>query len=327
MKNPIRKRPGTRRRELGGLAIAVLATLAPAPVLAQTWLAPKGEGSFAFGYANIWIHDHYFNDGVPTARGSIYSHSVASNLGYAVTDRFTLSVGIPFVASKYEGGLPHVPVGRPPLDTGSYHSTFQDFRFEARFMATTGSFVATPFLAVTLPSHGYESWAHSAVGKDLKEIQAGASFGRRLDPLLPNAYFQARYGFAVPERPLGVWHNRSNLDFDVGYFVTPALTLRTLGFWQITHGGFREQIDSRATPLNYAHHDQLDRSIFFDLGFGASYALTRSLDGFASWYKTLSGRNGHKIAGAVTVGVSVNFSPAQMLRRKKAPATPKLTEG
>jgi len=325
MKNSILERHRARRRELTGLAIAVLAALAPAPVLAQTWLAPKGEGSFAFGYANIWVNEHAYDDGVPIPRGNIYTQSLASNLGYAVTDRFTVGVGIPFVASKYEGAFPHVPVGRPSIDTGSYHATFQDLRLEGRFMATTGSFVVTPFLAVTLPSHGYESWAHSAVGKDLKEIQAGASFGRRLDPVLANAYFQARYGFAVPERVLGVWHNRSNLDFDVGYFVTPALTVRALGFWQITHGGFREQIDSKATPINYAHHDQLDRSIFFDLGFGASYSLTRSLDGYASWFKTLSARNGHMIAGALSVGVSVNFSPAQMLRKTPA-RTLKVTE-
>jgi hypothetical protein len=133
---------------------------------------------------------------------------------------------------------------------------------------------------------------------------------------------QGRYGFAVPERVLGVWHNRSNADLDLGYFVTPALTVRMLGSWQITHGGFREPADSQRTPINRDHHDQLARANFFELGAGASYALTSSMDGYASWFKTISGRNGHKIAGAITVGASVNFSPAQILRKRKGRPDP-----
>lgn len=301
------------------LSAVAFAAVAPGPAFAQAWLAPKGEASFTIGYTNVWVHDHFFNDGVPIDRGRIYSQSLATNLGYSVTDRLSLSVGLPFVASKYQGVFPHKPNGQVTLDNGSYHGTFQDFRVEARFQAGAGALAFTPFVGVGLPSHGYEYFAHSGAGKDLKEVQVGFSVGRRLDPILSDAYFQTRYGFAVPKRVLGISHDRSNLDLELGYFVTPALTLRALSFVQVTHGGFRELIDL-TTPLKRAHHDQLSRANFFELGFGASYALTRSLDGYAAWFKTISGRNTHKLAGAISVGLSVNFSPAQMLRNRKARA-------
>lgn len=299
------------------LVVVELWAVAPGPAFAQAWLAPKGEASFALGYTYLWVRYHLPDDGIPVDKGRIYSQTAAFDLGYSVTDRFAMSVGLPYVAGRYDGTLPHLPVGRPSLDDGSYHGTFQDFRIEARFMATTGSVVVTPFLRAELPSHYYEHFAHVAVGKDIKEVQAGFNIGRRLDPILREAYIHGRYGYAVPERVLGISHNRSNFDLELGYFVTPALTLRALSFVQVTHGGFREPTDSRRSPLYFDHHDQLARTNFFELGAGASYALTRSLDGYASWFKTISGRNGHKIAGAVSVGLSVNFSPAQMLRNRK----------
>jgi len=298
------------------LALALVAASAPGPAHAQAWLAPKGEGSFSFGYMNMWVHDHVFNDGVPFDAGHIYSQGLVSNLGYAFTDRLTLSVGLPYVTAKYEGDQPHELNGVVTLDNGSYHGTVQDFRIEARYMAATGSTVLTPFVGFVLPSHSYPYFGHAAPGKDLKEVQLGFSVGRRLDPILSDAYFQGRYGFAVPERVLGISHDRSNLDLELGYFLTPALTVRALGAVQVTHGGFREIVDI-VTPEDFFHHDQLARADYFDLGFGASYALTRSIDGYASWFKTINARNTHVLAGAISVGISVNFSPAQMLRNRK----------
>ena len=300
--------------------IAAAVAVMPSPALAQAWLAPRGEASFSLGYMNNWVNEHVFDDGVPFDGGRIDTQAVNLNLGYAVTDRFTFNLGLPFVTSRYQGDQPHARNGVVTLDNGHYHGTFQDFRFEARYMAKTGSLVITPFLGVGVPSHGYEYFGHSAVGKDIKEVQAGVSVGRRLDPVLPNAYFQGRYGYAIPEHVLGISHNRSNIDLELGYFVTPALTLRSVGLVQVSHGGFHELRDI-ATPEDFEHHDQLARTNFFELGFGAAYALTRSLDGYAFWLKTISARNTHMIAGAISIGISVNFSPAQMMRnRKRAPA-------
>jgi len=300
--------------------VAVAVAFTPAPALAQAWLAPRGEASFSLGYMNNWVDEHVFDDGVPFDGGRIDTQAVSLNLGYAVTDRFSFNVGLPFVESRYQGDQPHARNGVVTLDNGSYHGTFQDFRFEARYMAKTGALVITPFLGVGVPSHGYEYFGHSAAGKDIKEVQGGVSIGRRLDPVLANAYFQGRYAYAIPEHVLGISHNRSNFDLELGYFVTPALTVRSVGLVQVSHGGFHEPYDI-VTPVDFDHHDQLARSNFFELGFGAAYALTRSLDGYAFWLKTISARNTHMLAGAISVGVSVNFSPAQMMRnRKRAPA-------
>ncbi len=146
------------------------------------------------------------------------------------------------------------------------------------------------------------------------------NFGRLLDPWLSNAYVQTRYTFTVPERVLGIWHNRSNLFFDAGYFVTPALTVSVIGEWQKTHGGWRAPDDF---PLNadILYHDQLARSDYFRLGGSASYALTGSIDVSASAYGSLYVRSEVNMA-AFSLNFTYSFSPSRLIKKNKAPRTP-----
>jgi hypothetical protein len=58
-----------------------------------------------------------------------------------------------------------------PIDDGKYHPTFQDFRFDVRYNVTKKGVVLTPFVGSIVPSHDYAYFGHSAVGRDLKELQ------------------------------------------------------------------------------------------------------------------------------------------------------------
>jgi hypothetical protein len=246
-------------------------------------------------------------------------NSLISDLSYGVSDRFALQVGVPFIFSKYTGNFAHVPAGRPSLDNGAWNGTFQDFHVEARYMAVKGPLVVTPFVAAVLPSHSYEYFAHSAVGRDLREYSAGVNLGRRLDPVLPDGYAHLRYSFAVPERVLGVWHNYSNADLELGYFVGPSLAVKAVGAWQVSHGGYRIPEDIPRGSINFLHHDQLAREDHLNLGIGVSFAATGSLDVYAVGLKTISGKNGI-LARSIRLGASWSFSPRQLIRSRKRPA-------
>ena len=304
-----------------------------ANALAQAWLPPQGEAFFSLSYGNAYVTKHYSYlpgqppaDNLETNRGQIRSQSVAAELGYAITDRFAVSVGLPFTEAKWHpaGGIgtPHtlLPSGKT-LDDGDYHGTFQDYKVEALYQLARNPVVLTPFVAAVIPSHQYQYFAHSAVGRDLHEYLLGVSFGSRLDRILPGAYLQGRYSYAFVERVLDIHHDRSNAALEVGYFLTPSLGARLVASGSYTHGGlsFRSVDDfhgprDSTNPL-FLHHDQIGHDSALSLSGGLSYALTGSVDVYASYLRTVSGHGGHKIDHGIACGMSWGFSPTQIARR------------
>jgi hypothetical protein len=168
----------------------------------------------------------------------------------------------------------------------------------------------TPFFRAVIPSHGYQYFAHSAVGRDQREFHLGANFGRRLNPVIPKAFVQARYSYAFVERVLGIAPNRSDTEFQLGYFLTRRLSLLGTGQWMHTHSGLDLSygvFQSGLTADQYPHHDQIARSSLLDLGGGAAYAVNGTLEMFLSVARSVEGRNGHLHAAVVTVGLSRTF--------------------
>lgn len=300
------------------LPAALGSALLAAEARAQAWLPPEGEATLALGFLHMSADEHLDHQGNSAAPGAMIWNNVVSDLSYGVTDRLAVRLNLPFVVSKYGGDLPHAPVtGRENLDDGAWHSTFQDLLAEVRFRATTGSIAVTPFVAVVVPTRHYEYYGHGAAGRKLVEGQFGVAAGRLLDPLLPNAYAQVRYMYGVPEKVLGISHNRSQVNFEVGYLLGPALTVRALGSWQKAHGGWRVPIDFPpfASP-EFQVHDQLSRTDYLRLGGGVSYSLTGSVDVNVYGYGTVWGRNDVNLRG---YGASLTWSasPAQLIKKKR----------
>jgi hypothetical protein len=293
-----------------GLAIA---GSAPPVALAQAWLPPKGEASISEGAQYSNARYHLLFDGRRDDRGVMEWYHAITDVSYSVTDRFAVQLGIPYVISRYTGNFPHRPVGRPTIDDGAWHRTFQDLSVEVRFMATTGSLVVTPFLAGGMPAAHYERLGHAAAGRYVREYTAGVNLGRRLDPILPNGYAHARLSFTMPERVLGIWHNRNNADVELGHFVGRSVGLRVLAEWQWTHGGLRIPLDAPAGSATAAVHDQLSKDSRVVLGAGVTFAATGSLDLSATAMKTMSGENSLLLRG-VSLAATWSFSPARLIR-------------
>jgi predicted porin len=316
------------------LLSGVLAVCCAPPALAQAWLPPKGEASFSLGYGNVFVNRHYLGtadnpgDNVESDYGHIRSQSFGMGFTYGVTNRFAVSLGLPFIVTKYYGTagqnfFPHTI----PIDDGDYHGTFQDYRFALAYQAFNGPLAVTPFVAAVIPSHGYTTFAHAAPGRDLREYLLGASVGGRLDPLLTDSYFEATYSYAFVERLMNIHHDRSDASLELGYFLTPSLAMRVIGTGHYTHGGVAFQSPQTTPPDLFPIHDQIDKSSAINVGTGLSYTLSGSTTLYASYLTQVQGRGGHKINDALGFGVSYSFSPAQVARRIFPPKSPGLPVG
>jgi hypothetical protein len=105
----------------------------------------------------------------------------------------------------------------------------------------------------------------------------------------------------------GIKHDRTNIDLEVGYFISNRWSVRALGFWQLAHGG----VDVPMPPSNplYPYHDQLAAESFTNVGLGAAFAASDSISIWATGLTSVSGENGHKLDQGFTFGVSYGFAP------------------
>ncbi len=286
------------------LLCAVL--LIPGLVSAQAWLLPKGEGTVSFSYQNLYVTDHAYENSDAHDIGHILAHALTLDVDYSLTDKLAVRVAVPFIDSRYYGTKPH----QLPTDDGTYHSTFQDFTTDVRYNLTKRRVVLTPFFRAVVPSNSYTYFAHSAAGRDLREYHFGANAGRRLNPWIPRAYVQAQYSYALVERVLGIAPNRSNYEFQLGYFLTRRFSLLATGQGMYTHSGVNLDFNLFHAGLptdQWTHHDQIAKASLFDFGGGTSFALSPSWQTFFTVAHSIEGRNGHLHAAVLTIGVSRSF--------------------
>jgi len=305
-----------------------LAACSAVSARAQAWLPPKGEAWLALGYGNVFSSKHYLGtvnpgEGSTIDVGHIRGNSIALGVGYGLSDRLSASFGIPYEIYKYYGPTPHPG---SDLDNGQYHGTWQDYHINLAYqLLLTGSAAVAPYVTGVIPSHDYVYFAHAAPGRDLHEVRLGVAAGSRLDWLLAGSYVQADYSYAFVEEVLGIHHDRSDFYLEAGYFLTPELRLRLLGSGYYTHGGLVFHTPLDLPPELLPYHDVIGHSSQINVGGGVSYALTGAIEVYATYAKSVYGRDGHKIDNAPGFGVSWSFSPQQLARRyfpSKAARTP-----
>ena len=301
-------RVGLSSTVLGIAALLFMATSASA----QAWLPRQGDGAVAVLYQEQSVDRHTRDDGTRIDRGQTRTHIFAVDLTYGLSDRIAFNVSLPYIASEYTGKNPHTAAdfGRTSvLDFGGYHGTAQDFRVDVRYSALRGATAVTPYVSGIIPSHDYDFYGHGAPGRRLGEVQVGAYAGRMLDAVVPGAFVQARYAYGFTQRLLGVRHDRSVANVELGYFVNPATRIFGLADGQISHGGLRftYSFPYDLTIPERLVHDRLSRINSFNVGGGAQVSLTPSLDLFGSIVHTAFMTNGHPLKYGVTTGVSWSF--------------------
>jgi hypothetical protein len=303
----------TLRSAFAALAVPITLAVFAAPARAQAWLPAQGEGSVSLLFQDVLAKNHYFGT-TPEDLGRIRAETPVLDVTYGVTDKIAVSVSLPVVTSKYTGDAPHpqpLYPGVNRLDDGRYHTTVQDFRFNVRYnILKKRGLALTPFVGSIVPSHHYEIFAHAAPGRDLNELSFGLSAAKVFESHVPGVFVQATYSYGIAQQVLDIPHNHSNLNLELGYFVTPKLRVIGLSSGQITHGGIDDSFALGLDPVLFPVHDQISRDDFLDLGGGITYALSEKVDVFGSMIHALGAaqRNAHQLDRGLTVGLSWSFS-------------------
>jgi hypothetical protein len=285
----------------GALAAALVLSAAPT-AFAQAWGVPAGVGAASIVFQTIDNTGHRLTDGSMLDGYDSVSRGVMLNLDYAVTDRVSVSFGVPYIAARYTGPEPSF-FALPIDDCRCWNRGWQDASITLRYTAVNGAFALTPSISLGLPTHDYASFGEAVLGRNLKEVRFAVDAGQRLDAISPHLSVSGRYSFAVVEQVLDLPNNRSNAAIEAALLVTRRLSTRALLSWQRSHGGLRAT--EFTTDEQWAQFDRLLRDNSFHIGGGAAYSLPR-FDVFATYVHYAGGTDTH--AGrALTVGVSWPF--------------------
>lgn len=300
-----------RRAACAALAfVAIIATARPSA--AQAWAPRAGEGDVTFVAQTIDHFGRVFGD-VRIACCGTTNAALGVDTDYGLTDRWSISVGLPFVFAKYRGGPPAGAAAFLPYPTVDechcVHGSFQDFTFEAHvnLFRVRRAFSLTTSVGTGVPSHSYPYAGEAVVGFALKELNLSADVGQRLDFLVRGLSLDGRYTYSIVQRALGISHNRSNAEADVGYTFANHLAGHVIFAGQRTYGGLRFPDDVEPFPERYTEFHRLLRDNYFHAGAGASYSLG-DWDLSFSFMKTVTGNNTHDVhVYTVTAGRSFRF--------------------
>ena len=283
------------------LLAATLSAAMSSSAFAQAWVPPANIGFVTIAYQHIINTGHRLQDGSFLPGFESSSRSMVVNFDYAVTDRFSFSVGLPYVAAKYEGPEPSV-FGLELDECRCWNHGWQDVSATARYNVRNGAFALTPSVSFGIPSHDYAAVGEAAVGRNLREVSVTLDAGQRLDAISDRLSVSGRYSYAMVEQVDDVSNNRSNFGVEVAVRASRKTSARVAFTGQRTHGGLRS---TEFTEDNFLLFDRILKDNSFHIGGGFTYSLPRS-DLFISYTHYVSGTDTH--AGrAVSFGFSVPF--------------------
>ena len=246
--------------------------------------------------------NHRLTDGSLFDGYDSLSRGVLFNLDYAVTDRFSFSIGVPYLGSKYTGPEPSF-FGLEVDDCFCWQHGWQDFGATARYNVVNGGFAFTPSIAFGVPTHNYDYFGEAVLGRNLNEVRLAVDVGQRLDSISDRLSVSARYSYALVEKVLDMPNNRSNAALEFGLLVTRKLATRAAFSWQHSHGGLRST--EFVTEEQYSQYDRLIKDNSFHITGGLCYSLPK-IDLFGSYVHYADGTDTH-VGHAITAGVSWPF--------------------
>jgi hypothetical protein len=316
-------RNATLRRAWLASVLLAATTLLPTVAHAQAWLPDRGQGTLYVGYQYGKAHwelrpvdvsgavfgPYTGGPGNKLFQGEHYGQSVTVDLDYGIGRGSAVSAHIAHVASKYDGRRPHTDQNGQvvEVDNGHYHSTFQDAEMNLRRTVLRRPFLVTPFVGYRFPVQRYATLGHGALGHHLRELRLGGTLARSLSPFLPDAYGLTTYTYALAEREDDHTLHRNGIDMELGYFVTPRLSLKGAASWVRTSGGIEWILTSPDFIEHRFSHDPLANERSWRIGGGAGYVLTPRFTLYLIGFATVSGANTHAM-NTLSTGIGWNFT-------------------
>jgi hypothetical protein len=285
-------------------ALLLLCALAlgSVPAYAQAWVPPARIGVVSVVYQTISNTNHRLTDGSLFDGYDSISRGVLFSLDYAFTDRLSVSLGVPYLGSKYTGPEPSF-FGLAIDDCFCWNSGWQDVGATVRYNLFNGAFALTPTVSVGVPTHNYDYFGEAVLGRNLNEFRFAVDAGHRLDAIWDRLALSGRYSFALVERVLDIQNNRSNIAVDADIMATRKLVTRIGVSWQRSHGGLRST--EMVTEEQVSQYDRLLKDNNVHVTGGLSYSLPK-VDVFASYVHYAAGTDTH-VGHALTAGVSFPF--------------------
>ena len=285
----------------GLLAVAVLCTAASS-AYAQAWVPPAGIGMVSVVYQNISNTNHRLTDGSLFDGYDSISRGALFSLDYAVTDRFSFSLGVPYLGTKYTGPEPSIF----DLDVDNcfcWQHGWQDFGATVRYNLFNDAFALTPSISLGVPSHNYEYFGEAVLGRNLNEVRIAVDVGHRLDRISDKLSVSGRYSYAFVEKVLELPNDRSNFALEAGFLASRKLSTRVVFSWQRSHGGLRSS--DPFTDEQFLQYDRLIKDNNFHITGGVVYALPK-VDVFGSYVHYAGGTDTH-VGYAISAGLSWPF--------------------
>jgi hypothetical protein len=258
--------------------LALTAAFLAGPVLADD-VDDEPRGVFEVGFQ--FIH----TDGFQGTQGELPigttdARSINFDVHYRVGERWSFELGIPLISKRYRGPGPHVPAlldpprDAPFIDTGSYHTYFQDWRIGASYRLRDVPFGLgmEAFAAFGVPSTDYPFFAQSAVGQNLNKFDVGVAFS--YVPPLSDAYYQLDISRVFVEETLGVSIDHWRVNGEIGYFFSRHIT--GYGFFMLKEGDGQEFPDDFPPPRTtewWYQHDRMVKHNYINVGLGMLWAL------------------------------------------------------
>jgi hypothetical protein len=306
----------TRRGFISGIALACFAVVAlvssGGEVFAQALVPPRGVGSIGFHFQKVDHTGVILTDGFVDSGRSVNQDFFIEG-EYGVTDRLAVSLGLPYVFSKYLGGAPPAKRILPIDQCQCWHSGFQDLSIGARYNVLGyphSAFKLTPSILFGVPSHDYDFRGEAVLGRNLRELQLGIDASERIDAISEKFYLQGHYSYGFVERVLDLRNDRSKGTMEGDFLLTRKLSVRGVLAWQHTHGGLRAGSPTSASlpppgELNTLERmnevDRLLRDNYWRAGAGTAYSFPK-MEVFFDFIKVIGGSYTHT-GGAVTLGV------------------------
>ncbi len=245
--------------------------------LAEATEADEPRGVFTVGFQFIHTDGFEGTQGM-VPLGTTDAKSINFDLYYRINDRWSVELGIPLISKRYQGPGPHVPAALDPpknapfIDTGDYHTYFQDWRFGVSYLLRDEPVGIEAFAAYGLPSNDYPFFAQSAVGQNLNKFDIGFAFSYA--PPLSDAYYQLDISRVFVEKTLGVSIDHWRVNGEVGYFFSRRLT--AYGFFMIKQGDGLEFPDDFPPPRTtewWYQHDRMVKHNFINVGLGIGWLV------------------------------------------------------
>lgn len=307
-------RPRALRALRSGLLLS-LAALSAAPAFSQE----PAVGAASYRRQMTFTYQYFETEGLGTAAvgtldptGKTYAHVLDFEFDQALRDRWTLTVGLPFITKRYDGMSPHTPSTIVPphpesefLDDGDYHSDFQDLRVGIRYLAKDGPLTIEPYALLGTPTHDYTFFAQAAVGPNLDRLEVGVQI--TYQPPFSNFFFRFSPSREFVEKTLGYNVDHWRLDAEVGYFVNARLSV--IGFVSGRDGNGLQPTDFTPSDNNelWYQHDRLTRHNYLNAGASVDYSLSERNRMTIALLRMVHAEDVHVLKFAATVSVSRAF--------------------